>query len=108
MAMTTGPDMSTPDSAPPVGWTAATGVITACTDGAALGWNRGAAAPTAPTNTNGVITAKPNAGRARLCACWRTVAVPVDVAVSGAGRTPRRPPMRTQPSSDLGFRELTF
>src|SRR5271166_5977926 len=86
IAMTAGPDGSRP-----TGETAATGVMAACTAGACA-WNVGGAPPTAPANTNGAITAMPNAGvRVTLRVRCRTAAT--------AGFTPQRPPMRTRPSS---------
>ncbi|GBG37558.1 hypothetical protein NJB14197_15730 [Mycobacterium montefiorense] len=89
MAMTTGPDRSGT-----VGDTAATGVITACTDGMGLfpcPRIGSGVAPTAPANTNGLITATLNAC-ARLTGSlrFRTDAT--------TGCAPERPPMRTPPS----------
>src|ERR1700758_4044386 len=87
MAITAGPVRSGRE-----GETAATGVMTVCTDGIGLfPFSGGAAPPTAPANTNGMITATPNAGvRVTPTARFRTAAA--------AGRAPQRAPMRTQPS----------
>ena len=86
-AMTFGPDASGPD-----GDTAASGAMAARTAAGVSGNSEGAA-PTAPANTRGVITAMPNAGervdrRARCC-------------TASAGSARRRPPMRTRPSLSL-------
>ncbi len=87
IAMTTGPERSGS-----VGDTAATGVMTVCTDGMGLVLCNGSGvAPTAPANTSGLITATLNA-------CARVIGSPRFRTDATAERAPKRPPLRTPPS----------